>query len=57
MSQIDIENNKTKLFQFSRFLCNFVKVSTDFVDWNVFKSQQGNVGCPVVFHEEIIAML
>ena len=41
MSQIDTENDKNvKILQFLKFLCIFVDVSTDFVDWNVLKGQQ-----------------
>ena len=58
MFQIDTENGKKYIyfFNFQGFYAFFVKVSTDFVDWNVLKVQQGKVGCPVVFHEEINAM-
>ena len=38
MSQIDTENDKTKFFQFSKFLF-FVKFSTGFVDWIILKGQ------------------
>ena len=43
-------------FNFRSFYAFFVKVSTDFVDLNVLKGQQGKTGCAVVFIEEIIAM-
>ena len=48
-----------RIFQFSKILCIFVsfEVPADFVYWNVFKGQQGIFGCPVVFYEEIIALL
>ena len=32
---------KLKIFQFSKFLCNYRQFSTDFVNWNVEKSQHG----------------
>ena len=42
MSQIDTENDKKpKTFQFSKILCIWFQVSTDIVDRNVQKSQQG----------------
>ena len=43
MYQIETETDKKpKIFQFSKFFyAIFVKFSTDFVDWNVEKSQQG----------------
>ena len=45
MSRIDAENyKKPKIFQFAMFLCFFVYVSTDFVDWDVLKGQQGKSG-------------
>ena len=42
-SQVDTENDKVpKIFPiFKVFMLFFVKVSTDFVDWNVLKGQQG----------------
>ena len=46
----------TKFANFQIFNAFFVKVLTDFVDWNVLKGQQGKSGCPVVFYEEISAM-
>ena len=42
-----------KFSKFQSFYAIFVKFSTDFVDWNVGKSQQGTNCCPVVFFEEI----
>ena len=43
LSHFDTENDKEpKIFQYRRFYAFFVKVSTDFVDWNVLKTQQGN---------------
>ena len=51
MSQIDTEKDKTpKIFPFSKSLCIFLELlqkvffmhfSTDFVNWNVKKGQQG----------------
>ena len=43
MSQIDTENDKKpQIFQLSKFfLAFFVTISTDFVDWNISKGQQG----------------
>ena len=38
--QIDTGNDKKlKIFQFSKFLCIFVRVSRDFLDWNVLQGQ------------------
>ena len=52
-----MENDKKhKIFQFSKFLCFFVKVWKDFVDWNVLKINKVRFGRPVVFYEEINAM-
>ena len=47
---------KTQNFPIFKDFMHFVNVSTDVVDWNVFKGQQEKVGCLVVFNEEIIAM-
>ena len=42
LSQIDTEiNENLKIFQFSKILPFSPKFSTDFVDWNVEKGQQG----------------
>ena len=42
MHQIDTEHGEyLKSFQFSKVLCIFVTVSTDFVNWSVKKCQQG----------------
>ena len=35
----------------------FVKVSTDFVDWNVLRINEEKIDCPVVFSEEFIVFL
>ena len=40
--QVDTENDKkTKIYQFSKFLCIFVIVPTDFEDWNNLRGKQG----------------
>ena len=42
MSQFDTKLTKvSKIFQFSKILCIFSQILTDFVDWNVEKVQQG----------------
>ena len=42
VSQTETENDKIlKFSNFQSFYAFFVKVSTDFVNWNVFKGQQG----------------
>ena len=54
MSQIDTENDRTpKIFQFSMFLCLLSKVSTDFLDGNVEKGQQGKHVLSSMLSEEI----
>ena len=57
MSQIDTENDKNlKIFQFSKFLRIFVKISTIFLNWNVLKGQKETFCCLVGFFEEVIAV-
>ena len=43
MSQTNTENDlkNPKFFNFQNFYAFVVKFSTDFVDWNVLKGQQG----------------
>ena len=48
---------KHKSFKFSKFSRSFLKVSTVFLDWAVLKGQKETSRCPVVFNEEIVAML
>ena len=44
----DIEKKTfSKIFYFSKTLCIFSNVSTDFTNWNVRKGQQGKMCCPV----------
>ena len=38
---LELTQKKTKNTNFSIFKFAFVKLSTDFVDWNVLKGQQG----------------
>ena len=57
MSQIDTENDKNlKIFQFSKFLRIFVKISTLFLNRNVLEGQKETFCCLVGFYEELIAV-
>ena len=56
-SQFDTKLTKiSEIFQFSKILCIFPNLSTDFVDWNVEKGQQERKGCLLAFLEEIFAI-
>ena len=48
---------KPKVSNFQSFYAFFVKVWTDFAEYNVLKINKEKFGCPVVLYEEIIAML
>ena len=45
-----------KILQILTFLCHFVTVSTDFVDWNVEKGQQGKTVLSSRLFEKFIAV-
>ena len=54
MSQIDTKNDKTPKFSnFQKSYAFFFKFSTDFVDWNVEKGQEGKTVLSSLLRKEI----
>ena len=57
VSQSDTENDRNIIiFQFSKILCIYPEFSTDFVDWNSERGQQGKKMVSSRRFEEFIAV-